>query len=522
LYAALFTFTALFRFMALANGFTNDQFVHLANAQQMLHGDWPTRDFLDPGMPLMYVASAAAQLLVGRTLFAEAVLISVAFALAAVLTALAVRHLTGSTLLALIAAALEVAIVPRAYGYPKILMYAMVLLLVQRYAASPVTGRLLALAASVAVAFLFRHDHGIYLGAGAMVAVWLTPRAAEWQGSVRRLMVFAGAVVALLTPYAVYVQVHGGLWRYLQNGLEFRNRELARAGYVWPALVGDDPLQAWLFYEYLLLPVAALAVLLVMWRRGDVHTLAARVAPIVVVALMVDSTIVRPPLVARLPDAIVPGVMLGAWLIACAWRARGQWAWRAATMAVAGVAMASVVVPNHTIDHLAGAGMLRPWRWPGQVRLTYERLTARHAGPMLPSRAAMALVPFYEYVARCTTAGQRLLIVGLIPEAVVFAQRAFAGGQAALFSGYYEDERSQRSIVGHLEREVVPFVLIQGAAGRDDFASAFPLVAGYVLARYVPFATFGDQNGPGGVRVLRDRSQPVTQDDRVTGWPCLK
>jgi hypothetical protein len=316
--------------------------------------------------------------------------------------------------------------------------------------------------------------------------------------------------------------VHGGLWSYLQKGLEFRTRELTRAGYVWPLLFGDDPLQAWLFYEYLLLPVAALAVLFMLRRREDVRTIAARVVPVVVVALMVDSTIVRPPLVARLPDAIVPGVMLGAWLVAYAWRARGQWAWRVATMAVAAVAVVSVVVPNRTVNHLAGAGMLRPWRWPGHVRITHERLTARHAPQMLPSRAAMALVPFYDYVDRCTTAGHRLLIVGLIPEAAVFARRAFAGGQAALFSGYYEDERYQRSIVERLEREVVPFVLIQGEADTDDFASTFPLVAGHVSARYVPFATFGDEHGPGGVRVLRDRSQPVTLDDRATGLPCLK
>ena len=166
--------------------------------------------------------------------------------------------------------------------------------------------------------------------------------------------------------------------------------------------------------------------------------------------------------------------------------------------------------------------MLRPWRWPGHLRITHERLTARHAVQMLPSRAAMALVPFYDYVDRCTTAGHRLLIVGLIPEAAVFAQRAFAGGQAALVSGYYEDERYQRSIVERLEREVVPFALIQGTSDTDDLDATFPLVASYVRARYGPFATFGDEEGPAGVRVLRHQSQPVTRLDGVTGWPCLK
>ena len=92
--AALFALTAHFRFTALNNGFTNDQFIHLANAQQMLFGEWPTRDFLDAGMPLMYAASALAQRSRGNTRVAEGVLIAFALGLAAVLTAAAVRELT--------------------------------------------------------------------------------------------------------------------------------------------------------------------------------------------------------------------------------------------------------------------------------------------------------------------------------------------------------------------------------------------------------------------------------------------
>src|SRR5688572_12210902 len=120
----LFAGTALFRFLALVRGFSNDHFLHLAAAQQILLGEWPTRDFIDPGLPLTYVVSAGAQWLLGRTLLAEGLLVACAFGLAAVLTAAAARELTGSRVLALGAAILEVAIVPRTYGYPKILAYA--------------------------------------------------------------------------------------------------------------------------------------------------------------------------------------------------------------------------------------------------------------------------------------------------------------------------------------------------------------------------------------------------------------
>jgi hypothetical protein len=85
--------------------------------------EWPTRDWVDAGSPLMSVASGAAQALFGSTLFAEAVLVLCAFGLAA-LTAATVIALTGSTSLAVVAALLEVVVLPRTCGYPKMFAYA--------------------------------------------------------------------------------------------------------------------------------------------------------------------------------------------------------------------------------------------------------------------------------------------------------------------------------------------------------------------------------------------------------------
>ena len=58
--------TAGLRFLSTVS-LSNDEYVSLAGAQQMLFGEWPTRDFLDTGGPLMYAASAASQLVFGRS-----------------------------------------------------------------------------------------------------------------------------------------------------------------------------------------------------------------------------------------------------------------------------------------------------------------------------------------------------------------------------------------------------------------------------------------------------------------------
>ena len=110
----MFAMTMALRFLSSVR-FTNDEYIQLAGAQQMLFGEWPTRDFLDPGLPLSYAASAASQLIFGRTLFAEAMLTSVAFGLAAALTVVAARRLSGSLLVGIVAALMEVAIFPRGW-----------------------------------------------------------------------------------------------------------------------------------------------------------------------------------------------------------------------------------------------------------------------------------------------------------------------------------------------------------------------------------------------------------------------
>lgn len=517
--AILFLATAAFRFMTLTTGFTNDHFLHLASAQQMLFGEWPTKDFLDPGLPLMYAASALAQLLLGRTLLAEGILVTTAFALAAVMTAAAVRELTGSRALALIAAVLEIAIVPRAYGYPKLLLYATAFFLLQRYVTRPTTGRLLALAVATAVAFLFRHDHGIYLGVGGVLAAWLALESDDLRGRARRAATFAGMTALLLAPYLVYVQIFGGLWSYVQVGLAFRAAELERQSFAWPTAFGQRPHEAALFYGYWALPIAAALLVLAHRRREDGGSMVARVVPICAVALLVNWTFLRDPLTGRLQDAVVPAVTLGAWLMSCAWRARRPWVWRPLSALLVVLFANSLVEVGATIDHASRAGLGASWRrWPGFMRVTASRLKAPHAEKVMPSRVAAALQPFYLYVARCTTRRHRLLVAGNIPEILFFTQRAFAAGRPAFVQSYYDSEAYQQEALTRMSREAVPFVVMPGRSYAADFSTIFPLVATYVRERYVPLATFGDADT--GAQVMVDRTLSTAARDPSTGWPC--
>ena len=118
-------------------------------------------------------------------------LVSLAFGLGAVLTLATVSELTGSLSLAVLASVLEVAIVPRTYGYPKILIYAAAFLTFVRYIHRPDTRRLVWMGVVLAIAFLFRHDHGLFLGIGAALTVLLTPDGTPWTAKLRRATLLA-------------------------------------------------------------------------------------------------------------------------------------------------------------------------------------------------------------------------------------------------------------------------------------------------------------------------------------------
>jgi hypothetical protein len=214
--------------------FTNDQFVQLARAQAWLAGDWPIRDYTETGVVLTVGVSAAAQALFGQSLLPELLLNVTALGAGAAITCWVVIRLTGSRALGILAAALQIVILPRLYGYPKILLYPVGIMLLLRYGERQTLPRLTAVSAWVAIAFLFRHDHGAYAAAATVVMLSVVhwregaPRAA------RRIGTFAALLVLWLMPFLIYVQAHLGLWTYLRLGVATYQGEGSRTRVALP------------------------------------------------------------------------------------------------------------------------------------------------------------------------------------------------------------------------------------------------------------------------------------------------
>ncbi len=218
--AAVFIVSWAFRFLSTTN-FHNDHYMHLAWANQVLAGELPVRDFVDPGMPLTYLASAAAQLLLGRGAWAEAVLSFTLLSAGAALTCYLAKRASNSLLIGLVAALVQIVIAPRLYSAPKIVLPLMAVWAFWRYADQPWRRSLAVLAVCTAVAFLVRHDHGVYIWVAASVLLVHF----HWPQGAMRVATYSAYVALSLLPFFAYVQWYEGIVGYVRAGLSFTDAE---------------------------------------------------------------------------------------------------------------------------------------------------------------------------------------------------------------------------------------------------------------------------------------------------------
>lgn len=219
-------------------GFSNDEFGYLARARQIQAGEVPFLDFNDPGWFLTDYLSAAAQWLGGYNLRSEALLTVGMLSLGAALTFALARRAAGSRIAALVAVAVHIALEPRHYNYPKILLYAVGLALAWAYVDRPNRARLGALGALTGIGFLFRHDHLVYLGALSLVTIAVVHRASIRDG-VRATVTLCTVTATFVVPFLVFLALSGGIGEYFRSTLVYVTRDAERTSFSLPRFSVD-------------------------------------------------------------------------------------------------------------------------------------------------------------------------------------------------------------------------------------------------------------------------------------------
>lgn len=478
---ALAVGTYLFLFVNF-NGLHNDHFVIIARSFQVAYGDWPVRDFFDPGMPLAYLLPAAAMRAFGQTVLPEVVLQTAFFAATVSISFLIARRASGSLLLAIALSGLVVALAPRLYNSSKVLIQAAALGGAWWYSNNPSTVRIAALGALTGVAFLFRHDYAVYIAAGSMVLVaGARPHVGAFA---RHAGVYALAAAVFVMPWVIYVQWATGAVEYFMSAIRFSAAEGERTAELTLPLV-----------LLLSLPLAALAL---AWR-GTARATRPFLLFAGVFVILVDLVLLRDGSAARMPDVVAASAIVGATLAGALPR------WSATGLGAALLAAVVVMWP-----------LMPPVPPKEGVLPATDRVIARLERWQPDAFPVNNLIPITGYLQRCTAPTTRVLVVGFGPQIPVYAHRPFAGGTPTWLPKYYEHPDDVRTALGWIEQETVGvIVMLQGSAA---FTTSWPDVAEFFRARrFTPHVL---RTSDTDFELWLAQPPAGASLDRVTGLPC--
>jgi hypothetical protein len=229
----------------------------------------------------------------------------------------------------------------------------------------------------------------------------------------------------------------------------------------------------------------------------------------------------RNPNVSRLADVSVPVAILGSFLMAAVPRAMSGLMARLLVVTALTILLltsAAAIVVQGDVAHQFDVAKLhdaararRQWR---DVWGTLGGLPSSLNGvdPDLQRAAA--------YLRRCTRPRDHIFIGDNLPEVFYFADRPFAAGQIAYFSGFYSSPDQQREAIGRWRNQVAPMALTQPVSRfADEFAIDYPLLAEYLRGRYRRVGPLTVERGAVvDVWVEGRQSRPI---DRETGLPCI-
>lgn len=251
-------------------------------------------------MLLQFLLSAAAQA-VAPGPASEAMMAGTILAIAGAATTIGVSWLTRSVTAGVLAALFQVLMQPRLYSFPKITAPAMLVLFILVYARRPRMAALVPLAAWVAVAFLLRHDIGIYAGLGAATAVALSHRT---------------------LPYLLFLSWNGVIAEHVRGSFEYGKAEWHQLRFPWPTFTFDpqdgalpwprSDAAAFFFYAAYALPLVSLLLLARAENRRNT-LVRSGIGGAVAVQVLYVAIILRHPLVTRVQDLAGLYALLGAW-----------------------------------------------------------------------------------------------------------------------------------------------------------------------------------------------------------------
>ena len=497
--------------------FENDHYMHFAWAQQFVRGALPTRDFVDPGYPLTIALSAAAQIVIARGMLGEFVLCVSMLSLAAGVTCWLACRLSGSIPLAVLTAALQVAIFPRLYNYPKIVVPVVAVAIAWMYLERPTRHRAAAMGVWLTLGFLFRHDFLLYLAVGNLAAFATVAQMTGDRLAVSHALTSMAGAAASAAPYLVALTASGLLSQHVADTLEFLRGDANQWRFEMPpvelsTLLDPANAVAALYYAAFVLPIWLLFKAARGFLSGGREPSLEDGKAFVIATTMVTFAlgVIRHPIAPRLPDAA--GLMPLVALLALPMQPLTP-SKRFVTGSAMLLAVLAVLVHGEVRQRMTFL-----WNQSSIARRAVDVWSGLHGD--VPGDALWpgpAVPPSVRYLRACTNDDDHVLVTSWAPQVFTFADRPFAAGHSYFLGRSYFSHDHQLRMLKRLRKEHVPVALVNPDVLKSR---RFDLLEYYLNEEYIPVGE--DRFGDEVIAVLVRRRERPARSYPESGWPCFR
>jgi hypothetical protein len=466
-------------------------------------GQLPNRDFHEGGYPLQVLLSYLGQWATGFRPIGE-IAVTVTMRLVGLIsTYLVARRITGYRLPALLIV-LPVAMISvrgGLYGAEKAMIYPLAAYVAYRYFERPRPPW--ELCAVTAIAFLLRHDHGVYVGVPLALAVLLSRQS---------LVPFVLGVLVLLLPWLAWVQVHEGLVAYFIDRLEFARLAgiaVARPGFgIPPGTPFDVRNASWLMWQLAVITIAV-AFVVAVWRRDRLFIVLSVLGGLAAGGLMRG--------LGLYPEVMTLWIPLGVWLITLARHPVGRVAGAAWVAAVAAFVL-TISEPRARLWHFV-------LEEGGATRRARSAIARHSAVPIIDNYAPADVTDermIVRYFYRCLDPGERIWDASQwFPLPYYTEHPLFEGPNWRIGIRRSHDAEMAASL---RSGPLPPVIVVEHESDPYNAFKYYPVIQALVREKYEPLtspAMDDFRKNIDEISLLRDRSRQPTGRYAPLDLPCF-
>lgn len=417
-------------------------------------GSMPYIDFFHSYGPMPFVLSGIGQILSDNKVIGEVVLVLSFYAIGYYLLFFLSRRLSGSIIFASFLTVFALLLFPRFYKYYVLLLPMIGALAMLRHLDSPTSPTSFLLGVTIGIAWLFRHDYGVYVGVGAFIAVILVDELITTKLK-RLLILVCGAFVTLL-PWFVYLSYHDSFFAYFVQLWLVSFGQSAGLGLPHPLIHWGDIRLTALYLLFFTIPVFSIIILFLKgstWSKPRSKT-GIMLAAFSLVELTQSSH--RADL-GHLLQGIPVTFLLAAWMWGLPEGANKRLSCviKYGPVFIIAIAALSLGIYRYGMSEGENLSFRHAYYRFAHLSLSREQLISTYSG-YNPQSKELAVI---NALRKCTSPKEPVFLVPYDPQLLYFADRPIAGKIFELAPGFFDQSRFQKEIVASLTLEPPSVIL---------------------------------------------------------------